>query len=41
LLLVGVRKYLRNNCHLAANSGTNSRVFFLGGVFLLLIAGSL
>ena len=41
LLLVGVGGNMRNNCHLAANSGTNSRVFFLGGVFLLLIAGSL
>ena len=39
LLLVGVGKYVRNNCHLAANFGINSRVVFLGGIglfFLLL-----
>jgi len=32
LLLVGVGGDVRNNCHLAANSGTNPRVVFLGGV---------
>jgi hypothetical protein len=32
LLLVGVREYVRNNCHLAANFGTNPRVVFLGRV---------
>ncbi len=32
LLLVGVGEYVRNNCHLAANFGTNPRVVFLGGI---------
>ena len=41
LLLVGVGKYVRNNCHLAANFGINSRVVFLGGIGLFLIAGVL
>jgi len=25
---------VRNNCHLAANSGTNPQIFFLGGIGL-------
>jgi len=30
--LLGWGGNVRNNCHLAANSGTNPRVVFLGGV---------
>jgi hypothetical protein len=32
LLLVEVGKYVRNNCHLAANFGISSLVVFLGGI---------
>ncbi len=41
LLLVGVGNYVRNNCHLAANFGINSRVVFLGGIGPFSIAGAL
>jgi hypothetical protein len=32
-----VGKYVRNNCHLAANFGINSRVVFLGGIGLFFL----
>ena len=38
---VGVGKHVRSECPLATNFGINSRVVFLGGIGLFLIAGAL